>query len=65
MDARLQGFIVAQLDTTLSEQMRQQWLQSQSVFQHAVVYTGGGWGRAQRAPSLLGTIQAEDRGARR
>ena len=40
MDASLQGFVNAQLDSTLSEKVRRQWLQSQSTFQHAVFTLG-------------------------
>nr|VFJ60188.1 MAG: Tetratricopeptide repeat-containing protein [Candidatus Kentron sp. DK]VFJ61298.1 MAG: Tetratricopeptide repeat-containing protein [Candidatus Kentron sp. DK] len=36
MDSRLQGFVGAQLDSTLSEQVRRQWLRSESALQHAV-----------------------------
>ncbi|VFN03785.1 MAG: CHAT domain-containing protein, partial [Candidatus Kentron sp. G] len=36
MDARLQGFVGAQLDSTLSEKVRRQWLESRSNFQDVV-----------------------------
>jgi len=36
MDGRLQGFVGAQLDSTLSEKVRRQWLQSKSTFQDVV-----------------------------
>nr|VFJ49527.1 MAG: Tetratricopeptide repeat-containing protein [Candidatus Kentron sp. FM]VFJ57864.1 MAG: Tetratricopeptide repeat-containing protein [Candidatus Kentron sp. FM]VFK06084.1 MAG: Tetratricopeptide repeat-containing protein [Candidatus Kentron sp. FM] len=36
MDGRLQGFVNAQLGTTLSERVRRAWLRSQSKFQHVV-----------------------------
>ncbi|MBT8419426.1 MAG: CHAT domain-containing protein, partial [Gammaproteobacteria bacterium] len=40
MDARLQGFVNAQLSSTLSEQVRLQWLRSKSTFQDAVFTLG-------------------------